>query len=645
MRRRSLATAASILLLAFSMACGGGGGGSSSGSASGGGTGPSLTIVNDSILHGTLTGQPYSATLTAQNGVGALTWSISPVSPTALYVTGLSIDPATGVLSGTANFGSTAGFNAKVVDSASPPHSATKGFTVTANTALQAAGPQSATVGQYQIFGAIQPSFSGGVFPYSFSRSGTLAPGLLLNGTTGEITGTALTAGVFVSTLTIQDSFSPPEVVTEPVTITVVAPALTLGNSLPTRLLQNRPFSGRVIATGGLPPYHFSVVSGSMPPGISSIDPNSGQTSGTPTTLGDYSVTVSVTDTGTPPKSVTGSMNMRVAQAIGRNDTIATATPVGNEGATASISPYIDPPGTAPLPADNDYYKLVSLAGPGNIVHVQSEAAGAGSSVLDTVIEILDGNGTRYTTCRQPRDTTSNFNSPCLNDDIGGPTASLNSALDFQVPGAANTATTFYVHVLDWRGDARPDMVYFLGVWGVVSAMSITSPPLIPAARTHNYSQQMTAANGIGTVTWLKTAGNLPPGIALGTNGSLTGIATANGTYSFTLQATDSATPPQTATVQESVQVVDPVKITSSPHLPDACLNQPYTFTPTKTGGLAPFTWGITGFWIGVFPDPSTGVFSGSSPVTGTYSVLFGVSDVTNTGDSQTITLTINQCP
>jgi hypothetical protein len=57
----------------------------------------------------------------------------------------------------------------------------------------------------------------------------------------------------------------------------------------------------------------------------------------------------------------------------------------------------------------------------------------------------------------------------------------------------------------------------------------------------------------------------------------------------------------------------------------------PYTFTPTKTGGLAPFNWGITGFWIGIFPDPSTGVFSGSSPVTGTYSVLFGVSDATNT--------------
>jgi hypothetical protein len=55
--------------------------------------------------------------------------------------------------------------------------------------------------------------------------------------------------------------------------------------------------------------------------------------------------------------------------------------------------------------------------------------------------------------------------------------------------------------------------------------------------------------------------------------------------------------------------------------------------------------WSRCCFWIGIFPDPSTGVFSGSSPVTGTYSVAFGVTDATNTGDGQTITLTINQCP
>ena len=125
----------------------------------------------------------------------------------------------------------------------------------------------------------------------------------------------------------------------------------------------------------------------------------------------------------------------------------------------------------------------------------------------------------------------------------------------------------------------------------------------------------------------------------------MSGVATANETYAFTLQATDSGTPPQTATAQESILVVDPVKITSSPNLPDACVNKPYTFTPTKTGGLAPFDWTIFGFWIGINPDRSTGVFSGTSLVTGTYSVSFGVLDATETGDSQTITLTINQCP
>jgi hypothetical protein len=93
------------------------------------------------------------------------------------------------------------------------------------------------------------------------------------------------------------------------------------------------------------------------------------------------------------------------------------------------------------------------------------------------------------------------------------------------------------------------------------------------------------------------------------------------------------------------VQVVDPVKITSSPNLPDACLNQPYTFTPTKTGGLAPFSWAFSASRsesiLIVRPE-----YSAALPlVTGTYSVLFGVDDASETGDSQTITLTINQCP
>ena len=243
-----------------------------------------------------------------------LTWSIAPISSTALFVDGLSIDPSTGVLSGKANFGGTAGFIASVTDSSSPPRSAKKSFTITASDVLQASAHQTSTITQFNDFSRINPDFQGGVFPFSFSLTGSLPPGLRLDGSKGQISGSATAVGTYSSTLVIQDSFSPPEIASEQLTIIVIPPQLSVANSLPPRILQNRPFNGRVVARGGVPPYHFALVSGSsLPPGLSPIDPNSGQTNGTPTTLGSFQFSVAVTDSSSPPQSATGTSVITVA--------------------------------------------------------------------------------------------------------------------------------------------------------------------------------------------------------------------------------------------------------------------------------------------------------------------------------------------
>jgi len=84
---------------------------------------------------------------------------------------------------------------------------------------------------------------------------------------------------------------------------------------------------------------------------------------------------------------------------IGRNDSIATATPVSNLSLLASVSPYSDSQFTAP---DADYYSV--SAAPGTIVQVYVSANNdflqppEPNSMLP-VIEIVDANGTRYQTC------------------------------------------------------------------------------------------------------------------------------------------------------------------------------------------------------------------------------------------------------
>jgi hypothetical protein len=640
-----LSLAALLLASLLMIACGG--------SSSSGGSNPpppppppSLSITDNAILPGTLQSHAYSVTLHAIHAVGAVSWSIAPVSNTALFVDGLTIDPATGVLSGNANFAGTGGFVASVTDTSSPPRTARKSFTITAYSPLQAPPPQSFTVGQFQqIFGQ---SFSqlAGVPPLSFTVTGGSFPqGVHIDSYAGQLTGSATTAGTYVSIVTIQDSFSPPEVVTAHVSVTVLPPPLNIAVSLPGQVFRNRPFSGRVVAIGGIPPYKFTLASGSFPPGFSPIELNTGRVSGTPTTLGNYSFSVNVSDSSSPAQTTGSYFSMNVVDPIGRNDTIATATPIYDGAFTASISPYIDPPDNAPLAADNDYYKLVAVSG--STVHIETQAERIPfPNPLDTVIEVVDGNGTRHSTCRLPGIIANTFTSSCINDDIGGNPYTVDSALDFKVPGAPSTPTTFYVHVIDWRGDARPDMVYTLQISGDVQPLTISTTSLSPGWRGSLYQQPLFVQNTVGTVTWTLTGGSLPPGIGLASGGLISGTATSNGTFTFTVQATDGSSPPQVATMQESIQMVDPVKITSTATWPDACVNKPYSFAVLKSGGLAPFHWSFTsGNWVSISPNLATGVFSGTGDVTGTFMGTVVVNDVTANGASQNITLTVKQCP
>jgi len=369
---------------------------------------------------------------------------------------------------------------------------------------------------------------------------------------------------------------------------------------------------------------------------------SSGHISGTPTVAGNYLLSVTVFDSSVPPQTTNFDLGLFVVQPHGRNDSPATATPITNDQVVASLSPYIDPPNGVPFAADHDYYKVVSLGGA--TVHVATNAVQQGFP--DTVLEIVDGNGIRFASCRQPDNTGTNFTSDCLNDDKGASPHNTNSALDFQVPGKTSDTTTFYVHVFEWSGNARPDMVYSLLVTGVNPPLSI--PNTTPPSAVHGipYSNILLPANNVGAVSWSVAGGTLPPGITLSSSGLLSGTGTTDGSYTFTVQVTDSSTPPQVATAQITIRVVEHVRITSSATFPDACVNRSYTFTPQSSNGASPFVWSFDSVnWPALSFNQGTGAFSGVPTVIGTYTGRLGLNDQTGFSDTQAISLTVKNCP
>lgn len=76
-----------------------------------------------------------------------------------------------------------------------------------------------------------------------------------------------------------------------------------------------KTYSQTLVATGGVSPYSWSVLSGSLPPGIV-LNSSSGLLSGTPTTLGTFSVTIKVQDNA----SASTSKPFSIAINIGDDD-------------------------------------------------------------------------------------------------------------------------------------------------------------------------------------------------------------------------------------------------------------------------------------------------------------------------------------
>jgi hypothetical protein len=272
---------------------------------------PAAVEVTTVSLPGAVVGTPYTATLTAGGGVPPYTWSI----PAGTLPAGLTLDPTTGVISGTPSAPGNASFTVEVTDSGSPPASAVASEVITltvaplvvSTTSLPAAvngSPYSATL-----------TATGGVAPYTWSiTAGALPAGVTLDPSTGVLSGTPSATGTADFTVTATDSNSPPASAAAALSITVLAPLSVTTTSLPVNVNAS-PYSATLTATGGVPPYTWSITAGALPAGLT-LDPSTGVISGTTSGNSTADFTVTVTDSDSPPDSAAAALSITVLPAL-----------------------------------------------------------------------------------------------------------------------------------------------------------------------------------------------------------------------------------------------------------------------------------------------------------------------------------------
>jgi hypothetical protein len=104
--------------------------------------------------------------------------------------------------------------------------------------------------------------------------------------------------------------------------LTVQTPVVITTSSLANGTV-NVAYTATLVATGGTTPYTWSLVSGSLPAGLT-LDSTNGAITGTPTSAGTAHLTVRVSDTGNPVQTVTKSLSIAVVTTL----TTATIWPV-----------------------------------------------------------------------------------------------------------------------------------------------------------------------------------------------------------------------------------------------------------------------------------------------------------------------------
>jgi len=180
---------------------------------------------------------------------------------------------------------------------------------------------------------------TGGFTPYTWSLKlappYNLPPGLSLNSSTGEITGTPTAAAPYPLNFNVTDSSNPIQSTTKRLSIQVVNP-LFITKTILYDAFRGGAYVDTLLAVGGTYPYIWSIIAGSLPDGLA-LTPGTNIIEGTVSPNAVTSAfTVQVTDYGNPTLTDVKQITIHVYDPP--QITTSPPLPDGNEGISYSVT-------------------------------------------------------------------------------------------------------------------------------------------------------------------------------------------------------------------------------------------------------------------------------------------------------------------
>jgi hypothetical protein len=448
------------------------------------------------------------------------------------------------------------------------------------------------------------------------------------------------------------------------------APTFT-ATAIPDTAQVGQAYAAAVSATG-VPDPAYSVSGGKLPAGIV-LNARTGALSGTPTTAGHFTFTITASNTVAPPAS-TGDLVIDVvapnAPAVFTAAAPPTSTKVGAAfsyqfAASGSPAPAFAvatgslPAGTTLDPTTGVLSGSATIAA--NYTFTVSATNGVGTPAVTAPITISVAPADvapAFTNAQPPAGavgaaysyTFTASGSPAATFSVA--TGALPAGLTLNgagllsgTPTTAGTAT-FTVTATNPAGTGGTGTIS-LTITPANGAPVITAATPSPAATVGKAYTYSFTASGTPVPTFAVLSGTLPPGVGLTAAGVLSGTPTADGTFAFTVTATNSkgtdTAGPITVTVAKA-----PAKplFTASKPPTTAVVGTDYSYAFLASGQPAPTYAVATGALpTGLSLNQTTGSLGGTPTAAGSFSFTISATNSAGTATTSKIIIKVSPAP